>query len=145
MMNNNNGWEYLTEINPNNIIRDQKIQKDYLKEFNLAYHIFINELIISREKLDEIKENNKNNYDINNKQITKYRFFIDLSGENDVIPGDYPIKFLKSKFLLFKQKKIRTDLIKYYKPFGFFVKGPFELINNNSIKKIYIELFWNIE
>lgn len=140
-----NGWEYLTEINPNNIISEQKIQKDYLKEFNLAYHIFFNELIISQEKLNEIKENFKEKLDTNNKPITRFRHFIDLSGDNDVISGNYPIKFLKSKFLLFKQKKIKSDLIKYYKPYGFFVKGPFDLINNSSVKKIYIELFWNNE
>ena len=48
------------------------------------------------------------------------------------------------KFINFKSKKLKTDLITYYKPLGFYVKGPFELVINKKINKYFIELCWNI-
>lgn len=130
-----NGWEYLTEINPKNLPDEQTIQKDYLIEYNLAYKKFISELLLSEEQLNDIKKNCNE---------TKYKYIIDFSEDNDIINKDseYPIKFLKSKFLVFKSKKLKSDLIEYYKPLSFFIKGPFELINNKKINKYYIELFW---
>ena len=64
---------------------------------------------------------------------------------NDIINNnsEYPIKFLKSKFFNFKSKKLKTDLIAYYKPLGFYVKGPFQLSINGKISKYFIELCWN--
>lgn len=132
-----NGWEYLTEINPVVLPTEQKIQKIYLFEYNKCYNLFLKELCIDINRLDNIK---KNTYE------TKYRFIIDLTDNNDIINNDseYPIKFLKSKFLVFKNKKLKTDLIEYYKPLGFYVKGPFELINNKTVNNYYIELFWQV-
>ena len=94
-----NGWEYLTEINPINLPDEQTIQKDYLIEYNLAYKKFISELLLSKEELNYIKKNNNE---------TKYKYIIDFSEDNDIInkDSDYPIKFLKSKFLVFKSKKL---------------------------------------
>lgn len=130
-----NGWEYLTEINPLNLPKEQKIQKDYLDEYNNAYNTFLKEMCIDKENLNTLK---------NTLSETKYKFLIDLTDDNDIINNnsEYPIKFTKSKFLNFKNKKLKSNLIEYYKPLGFFIKGPFELINNNKINKYYIELFW---
>ena len=132
------GWEFLTDINPGSLPKEQSIQKDYLNEYNLAYNEFLKELLISEEELQKIKN------DVNE---TKYKYIIDLSDDNNIINKDseYPIKFLKSKFLNFKNRKLRSDLIEYYKPLGFFIKGPFELINNKKMNKYYIELFWQSE
>ena len=130
-----NGWEYLTEITPDKLPDEQKIQNNYLLEYNMAYHKFLTEICLSENQLHEIKSSTSE---------TKYKYIIDLSEENDVInkENEYPIKFLKSKFLTFKIKKLKKDLIEYYKPLGFFIKGPFELITNKKLTKYYIELYW---
>ena len=146
--NNNiiNGWEYLTFIDPNNLKSEQKLQDIYLAEYNLAYHKFLKSLCIDKQNLDSIVEELKNTTDPNtNKLVTKHRCVIDTFEENDIINNDseYPIKFLKSKFINFKSKKLKTDLISYYKPLGFYVKGPFELSINGKITKYFIELCWN--
>jgi len=131
-----NGWNYLTEINPKNLPTEQKIQQNYLDEYNNAYNIFLKELCLSETELDNIK-----NKDL---KETKYQYIFDLTDQSDIIinNNNYPIKFLKSKFLNFKIRKIRQDLINYYKPLGFYIKGPFELINNKNLLKYYIELYW---
>lgn len=141
-----NGWEYLTEINPNNLSTEQKLQDSYLLQYNLAYHNFLKSLCINKENLDSIVEQLKHTIDPKTKKpITKYRCVIDTTDENDIInkDDDYPIKFLRSKFINYKSKKLKTDLISYYKPLGFYVKGPFELVINNKINKYFIELYWN--
>ena len=132
---NNNGWEFLTDVTPNVKVTSQNLQNNYIENYNLAYNNFINNLKLTEDELNNIKST---------EQKTKYKIIIDVSGDNDIIKiTDYPINFLKSKFLTFKTKRIKTDLINYYKPLGFFVKGPFELLNNNSIQKYYFEIYWN--
>ena len=132
-----NGWEYVTEIKPNNVITEQKLQDNYLMQYNLAYHKFIKSLCIEKDMLDSIVKDTNNS--------SRYKYIIDINEDNDIInkDDDYPIKFLKSKFISFKLKKLRTDLISYYKPLGFYVKGPYELTINKKINKYYIELCWN--
>jgi len=142
-----NGWEYLTDIKPTELVLEQKLQDSYLIEYNLAYHKFVKSLCIDKENLESIV--GKLGYTIDSKTqkpITKYRYIIDTNEENDIINTDnnYPIKFLKSKFINFKSKKLKTDLITYYKPLGFYVKGPFQIVINKKINKYFIELCWNI-
>ena len=138
-----NGWEFMNEINPYNKDTKQNVQNDYIQNYNLAYHNFINSLCLSSEELEQIKNNSNssNNSNSNN----KHRIIIDLEGDSDIIniSSEYNIKFQKSKFLTFKNKKIKTDLINHYKPLGYFVRGPNELINTRNTNKYYIELFWN--
>ena len=96
--------------------------------------------------LDSIVKDVSNTVDPKTGAVSsKYRYIIDINDDNDIInkEDDYPIKFLKSKFISFKLKKLKTDLISYYKPLGFYVKGPFELSINKKINKYYIELCWN--
>jgi len=147
-INNNiiNGWEYLTDIKPNELVLEQKLQDSYLMQYNLSYHKFLKSLCIDKENLDSIVGKLKHTIDTKTqKPVTKYRCIIDTSDENDIINSDddYPIKFLKSKFINYKFKKLKTDLITYYKPLGFYVKGPFELTINKKINKYFIELCWN--
>jgi hypothetical protein len=132
-----NGWEYLLDLNPLQLPEEQKIQQLYVKEYNLAYQKFIAELCLTEEQLKDIKIQNTNN--------NKYLIFIDTTDNNILnVNSDYPIKFEKNKFIIYKNKKIKNDLITYYKPLGIFVKGPFELINN-KLSKYYIELYWHIK
>ena len=142
-----NGWEYLTDIKPTEPILEQKLQYLYLMHYNLAYHKFIKSLCIDKENLESIVEKQRYIIDSNTKKpVTKYRCIIDTNDENDIINNDdnYPIKFTKSKFINFKCKKIKSDLITYYKPLGFYVKGPFELMINKKVNKYFIELCWNV-
>ena len=141
-----NGWEYFTDINPANLVTQQTLQDDYLLQYNLAYHKFLKSLCIDKENLDSIVNQQRGTIDPKTQRPnTKYRCVIDVNDENDIINADseYPIKFLKSKFINFKSKKLKTDLITYYKPLGFYVKGPFELVINKKINKYFIELCWN--
>lgn len=141
-----NGWEYLTDIKPTNVVTEQKLQDNYLMQYNLSYHKFIKSLCIEKTMLDSIVKEVSNTFDQKTgSALSKYRYIIDINDDNDIInkEDDYPIKFLKSKFISFKLKKLRTDLISYYKPLGFYVKGPFELSINRKINKYYIELCWN--
>jgi len=143
-----NGWEYISDINPLNLPKEQKIQKLYLSEYNSSYDTFIKSLLIDDNTLNSIVSGFKDKIDERTKlPISRYRFIIDISEDNDIINknSEFEIKFLKSKFLNFKQKKIKSDLISYYKPLGFFVKGPYELINENNVNKFYIELCWHID
>jgi len=141
-----NGWEYLTDIKPTELMLEQKLQDSYLMQYNLAYHNFLKSLCIDKEDLYLIVDNLKHQIDYKTKNpITKYRFIIDINDDNNIINNNdnYPIKFLKSKFLNYKINKIKNDLISYYKPLGFYVKGPFELIINKKINKYFVELYWN--
>lgn len=136
-----NGWEFLTDIKPNEEIKFQKIQDSYLYNYNLAYNNFIKSLCIDENTLNNLKGQIDES---TGKEITKHRIIIDVSEENDYINTgtNYEIKFLKSKFINFKFKKLKSDLISYYKPLSFFVKGPFEININNNVSKYYVELFW---
>jgi len=139
------GWEYLTDINPNNAVTEQKLQNTYLMNYNLSYHRFINSICIEKDTLKNIvKEISGETLPNTNIYNTRYQYIIDIEDENDIInkDDDFPIKFLKSKFLAFKLKKIKTDLISHYKPLGFYVKGPNELRINEKINKYYIEICW---
>jgi len=143
-----NGWEYLTDINPCKLKLEQKLQDSYLMNYNMAYCKFLNTLCINEENLNSIVDKLRFTIDPKTqKPITKYRYIIDTHEDNDIINNDdndeYPIKFLKSKFINFKSKKLKTDLITYYKPLGFYVKGPFELVINKKLNKYVIELCWN--
>ena len=123
-----NGWEYMTDIYPGSV-KSQTIQDNYLMEYNLAYHTFINSLCIDK---DLIFSNNNNN--------NKYILNINCEEKNNIINNNnYGIKFLKSKFLINKNKKLKNDLINYYKPIGIYVKNPYTHDNINYV----IELCWN--
>ena len=54
-----NGWEYVTFLDPNNLLKEQKIQNAYLLEYNLAYHMFLKSLCIDKDNLSLIVEDIK--------------------------------------------------------------------------------------
>ena len=128
-------WEYYTTTHPGNTDK-QFLQDDYIESYNDAYKTFLDSLLVPMP--EEIKENSGSS--------TKIKYIIDCTGESDVIQMSkkYPIKFLKSKFINNKSKKLKNDLINYYKPHGFYVKGPYEIFidGNNSTNRHCIELCW---
>ena len=58
-----NGWEYVTFLDPNNLLKEQKIQNAYLLEYNLAYHMFLKSLCIDKDNLSLIVEDIKKTID----------------------------------------------------------------------------------
>jgi hypothetical protein len=129
-----NGWQYFTTTYPNTS-QTQNLQNDYLTEYNLAYHTFISSLCLS----DDL------NIKTTSSEDTRYKHIIDCTNESDIINNnDYPIKFLKSKFIRNKNKKLKNDLISYYKPRGFYVKGPYEIFKDKNVStdRFCIELCW---
>jgi hypothetical protein len=107
-----NGWEYLTNVYPGNV-NQQNLQEEYVKEHNLAYHIFIQSLCLTHiEITDEHKIYIDCNDDIINNQSTYY------------------IKFTKTIFLKNKLTKIKKDLYNFYNPKNISVRGPYELEMN---------------
>ena len=53
----------------------------------------------------------------------EFTYYIDLSGESDKIELDYEYTFFKSVFLDKKFKRIRSDVIEYYKMYNIYVSG----------------------
>jgi len=129
------GWTYFTKTHPGNTNK-QYLQDDYLETYNNAYDIFLKELLVP--KPEEIKENSGDS--------SKIKYIIDCSDEADVIETvkKYPIKFLRSRFINNKSRKLKIDLISYYKPHGFYVKGPYEIFIDDGVStdRYCIELCW---
>ncbi len=129
-----NGWEYLTEIHPGNIL-SQSLQTEYNDAYNEAYSIFLSLLLVPAP--EEIKENAGDS--------NKIKYIIYCGGDSDIIEleKEYHVKFLKSRFINNKSKRLKNDLIKYYKPHGFYVKGPYEIfIDGSSSNSFCLELCW---
>ena len=123
---NNNGWTYYTDIVPYNLPEKQNIQNIYLENYNSAFEILINELLVDYNKLNT-HFNSINNK--TNKLNNKYFITINCNDKNDIIKlNDYSLEFHKSKFINLKNKKIKQYLINYYKPLNLYVKGPFKLL-----------------
>ena len=113
-----NGWEYLTNVVPGNVT-NPNLQNEYMKEYLLAYHKFIQSMYLPINELETIKTSG------NPRSI-----YIDCN--NDVIDpkSEYYIQFTKSKFFKNRNKNIRRDLYKYYNTNDILVKGPYELEMN---------------
>tara|TARA_B110000967_G_C18851517_1_gene544880 strand:+ start:773 stop:1216 length:444 start_codon:yes stop_codon:yes gene_type:complete len=145
MNENNNGWDYKTEITPENLPKVQTLQTVYLQNYTNAYNKMMREFLVDKDDI----QNTVNNLSktINPKTKKAYNYYnivMDCSYDNDIINKDdeYAVKFNKSKFLDLKKFKIKQDLIKYYKPMNFYIKGPFILIKNENTLKYCIELCW---
>ena len=121
-----NGWEYLTNVVPG-MVTKQVLHQEYLTEYSLAYHKFLQTICLSVETLNLKSPGDST------------KIYIDCN-EDEIDPtSSYYIKFSKSKFLKNKLKKIKTALYKHYNSSGILVKGPYELQMN-----IYcIDLFVN--
>jgi hypothetical protein len=112
-----NGWEYLTNVVPGKVT-NQHLQQEYLTEYSLAYHKFLQTICVPIDTL-----NIKNPGD-------STKIYIDCNDDEVDPSSTYYIKFSKSKFLKNKYKKIKTDLYKHYNSNGILVRGPYALQMN---------------
>lgn len=114
-----NGWNYCTDVIPGRV-KEQTLQNRYLTEYNLAYHVFVQSLMMNITN------------DLNFKKEGKYRIMINCDEDNDTIDNNskYYIKFTKSKFMNSKSRKIRQDLFNFYNTSNVFVNGPFKINDN---------------
>lgn len=93
--------EYFCHINPTVIVTDKIVQNEYIQQYTIALHTFLNSLCLEKSViLDYMKKNNTD----------KYEIIIDCN-ENDEIPSNFEVKFNKSVFLTDKRKMI-IDFLK---------------------------------
>lgn len=104
-----NGWEFFI-LNPFDKDIKQSTQDKYVDMYNKAYDIFIGQLCIP-DPNDLLEDN------------FTFMYYIDLTGDNDKVEleEEYEYTFLKSVFLDKKFKKIRADIIEYYKMHNIYV------------------------
>ena len=125
IVDNENGIEYFTNINPITGVSKKDLQDQYITEYKIATHVFYNELMVSKDIVKE-QINNNNVYDL----------VVDCSPGNDEIQTgtNYGVKFLKSVFLSDKQKDVMRFLKEYYDEF--LVSQPHIKVVNETTKKV---------
>tara|TARA_B100001175_G_scaffold229361_1_gene195949 strand:+ start:128 stop:499 length:372 start_codon:yes stop_codon:yes gene_type:complete len=109
-----NGWEFFI-LNPFESEIKQDTQDKYIDMYNKAYDTFIKQLCIPEP--NEILEDGYS-----------FTYYIELSGENDKIDLEesYDYTFLKSVFLDKKLKRIRRDVISYYRMHNVFIQNMYK-------------------
>tara|TARA_R110002072_G_C7834682_1_gene524469 strand:+ start:60 stop:434 length:375 start_codon:yes stop_codon:yes gene_type:complete len=112
-----NGWEFFI-LNPFDKDIKQSTQDKYVDMYNKAYYSFIGQMCIP-EPNDLLEDN------------FSFMYYIDLNGDNDKIEleEEYEYTFLKSVFLDKKFKKIRFDIIEYYKMHNIYVANMYKQDN----------------
>lgn len=121
------GIEYYSAINPTNIIASRELQSQYTMEYKIAEHTFYNELYVSKDIIKAHLDKN-----------SSYELTIDFSENQDEIKTntDYGVKFLKSIFLLDKQRDVVNTIKNYYS--DFIVTGPFLNIKGESKRALFL-------
>jgi hypothetical protein len=112
-----NGWEFFI-LNPFDKDIKQSTQDKYVDMYNKAYDSFIGQLCIP-EPNDLLEDN------------FTFMYYIDLNGDGDKVEleEEYEYTFLKSVFLDKKFKKIRSDIIEYYKMHNIYVVNMYKQDN----------------
>lgn len=112
-----NGWEFFI-LNPFDKNIKQSTQDKYVDMYNKAYDSFIGQMCIP-EPNDLLEDN------------FTFMYYIDLNGDNDKVEleEEYEYTFLKSVFLDKKFKKIRSDIIEYYKMHNIYVVNMYKQDN----------------
>lgn len=112
-----NGWEFFI-LNPFDENTKQSTQDKYINMYNKAYDSFIGQLCIPDP--NDLLEYN-----------FTFMYYIDLNGDNDKVEleEEYEYTFLKSVFLDKKFKKIRSDIIEYYKMHNIYVANMYKQDN----------------
>lgn len=112
-----NGWEFFI-LNPFDKDIKQSTQDKYVDMYNKAYDSFIGQMCIP-EPNDLLEDN------------FTFMYYIDLNGDNDKVEleEEYEYTFLKSVFLDKKFKKIRFDIIEYYKMHNIYVANMYKQDN----------------
>ena len=107
-------WIYYTSVRPLKKRSDgEDGNTEYKLEFNKSFNNFLEDCKLSLNNLDD-----------NLRTAPVYIYEILTDKENDPInrDSDYHIRFLKSVFLT--NPKFKRELIDYYNPAGYFIKGP---------------------
>lgn len=112
-----NGWEFFI-LNPFDKDIKQSTQDKYVVMYNKAYDSFIGQMCIP-DPNDLLEDN------------FTFMYYIDLNGDNDKVEleEEYEYTFLKSVFLDKKFKKIRSDIIEYYKMHNIYVANMYKQDN----------------
>ena len=119
-------WVYYTNIRPRRKrLYGDEGDSEYKNELNNAFSMFLEECKIPLGDLEEF---------IYNKDCYKFNILTDK--KNNVInqANNYHIKFLKSRFL--QNGRFKKELINYYNPVGYFVKGPQQENDSNWFLEI---------
>lgn len=96
--------EYFSHINPTVQVKEKLVQNEYIQQYTIALHTFLNSLCIEKSIiLDYMKKNNTDKYEI-----------IINCNENDEICSNFEVKFNKSVFLTDKKKMIIDFLKSHY-------------------------------
>lgn len=122
-----NGITYYSNINPITGVNDLNLQNEYIMEYKVACHVFYSELFVDKHIIEEYLKSNP-----------CYEIVVDFYGTNDEIKTNtnYGIKFLKSVFLMEKQRDTLNSLKEYYSDYN--VTGPFYTITDTSKKAVFI-------
>ena len=112
-----NGWEFFI-LNPFDKDIKQSTQDKYMNMYNKAYDSFIGQMCIP-EPNDLLEDN------------FTFMYYIDLNGDSDKVEleEEYEYTFLKSVFIDKKFKKIRFDIIEYYKMYNIYVANMYKQDN----------------
>jgi hypothetical protein len=114
------GWEFFI-LNPYENIKECT-QDTYLVKYNEAYNKLLGELCIPEpnELLNE----------------GTFLYFINCKGDSNILNTNdsYEYKFLKDVFLEKKYKRIKKDVIEYYKSYNIGVKRIFKTTDGYIIE-----------
>ena len=120
-------------------ILEQKGLVDYKEAIEMAYQILLRQLCkTSNEVFDTIEKLKNQPVGDGQNPHNRYRITLDLSEQRDfivltLIDGKRH-EFSRARFL--EKRRIKSDLINYYKPMGLFVRPPQKTTNSDV---------WNID
>lgn len=120
-----NGWEFYI-LNPFDENIKQSVQDKYISMYNKAYESLLQQLCIPNPR------------DLLSSDNTIFIYYIDCSGDNNVIDlgENYDYKFLKNVFLEKKFKKIKFELINYYKTYNISISRMYKEETNYFIELV---------
>jgi hypothetical protein len=116
-------WVYHTSVRPRNKrIEGEDGNNEYKNEFKKAFDSFLEDCKIPVCDLEE---------SMNGKDV--YCHTMVGKDDDDEINkhSKYHVRFLKSRFLT--NPKFKRELINYYNPIGYFVRGPSQNSNNEWV------------
>ena len=124
---------------PASSILEQKGLRDYKEAIEMAYQILLRQLCKNKEDVFDTIDKLKNQQTTDGQTPhNRYRITLDLSEQRDFIVltlvDGKRHEFSRARFL--EKRRIKSDLINYYKPMGLFVRPP-QKVQNSDI--------WNID
>tara|TARA_X000001036_G_scaffold12253_1_gene10635 strand:- start:9122 stop:9658 length:537 start_codon:yes stop_codon:yes gene_type:complete len=120
-------------------ILEVKGLRDYKEAIEMAYQILLRQLCKNKEDVFETIDKLKTQPTTDGQTAhNRYRITLDLSEQRDFIVltlvDGKRHEFSRARFL--EKRRIKSDLINYYKPMGLFVRPPSKVVNSD---------IWNID